>query len=1256
MKFSSNFCSTSGLRRTLVTWVTAVAFTFQTILPSYAAVMSDAVIENDLASNPVFQQDTTGLFNYIASSYINAHAPAGAQNMAGFYQQVTKDYRFAVDAFIVPIGVGDMTIFIDAFEHYKSVGDDLVQSRYVRAQIKSMLGRNLINSDVAAYQTEAAQINTLYNNALSYINSNPAIHFGDKLNKDQDNSGFAKDMIWPELRTIQGKQVLVPIVYLTQATVDAYKVQDNSTHFNGVTQFSDLVIEGSTIQLGRDAFLSVVNSLLINGGELIGSGNLTIRVGGEVRNLSGLIQAQGDLVIGAKSILSETIVHRYDFGGGNTGGYFGEIASINAVDGSVVLRAYEDILLAGTAVSAGQDIRFAADGNIYVGTVQIASSYNGEAGWRTSQGSAIEYLGSKLTAEESIELIANGNVLIDASEIVAGNGHIEILAGLGITIEDELNQSQSYKKGKFGKTKKEISTYKTVAMRSLLDAGKDIRIHSEFGDITLKAVDITSADGASVTAANGKINLLVTKETDHYSYSSVKKKLFTTKTVSKGHEIEAVVPNTIVGGFKADALYGLNVEYEGDKTLTLQEQVAELSKFEGLEWMATVQQDYPEAQWTEIQAKYEVWKESNTSLSAGAMALITVIVAVVTAGAGAAMIGAAGTTAAGTTTALGAMMNAGFTAMVSSATIASANATVNGGSIGDVLESGFEAVHSEEGIKKVAIAMVTAGAMAQLDAEFFLATSDGVSADSILWEEGLNGLKLSLQGQAVQALTHASVEATAGFVINGGNLDSLGNSFIKSFARNSLNNLGENLANKIGEAKYNGEISTAIQYVSHAAVGCLTGAATATLDDGETSLGCSSGAGGAVIGEFIGQAYQDDLKEDLDVWITDRTSAGDTLTQEQILAQAMVFKSRGVNMARLAAGLAAFAVGGDVSIAANSGANAADNNALFILTIVAATAAYTAYVSYLEGGLYEGLQSLGRGDDPLATAISETTGEAISWLASEYPDKTKQVAAVLNAVGEEVAAGVRVVMEAEGGKVVTRYWNEIPQEKRDAIVGGLQVATVIVPGAVIAKLKVLKNVDADIDVEALVKDRDHLDWQDLSESDRDILLSEDVYETEIPDVSINVGLFDQYQDRIDNLPNVPNKNKEIGEIGEEIAKDVLRDSGYDMVDLVRIENASGNGIDILAKSADGVWSFFEVKTSNTGNIGNLSDLQKNSDTYIRTLLDEGGSGRIRNQAISEELADKIDDIRSEVLSSNTPIRATAIGVDLKNKGVFVSPW
>jgi filamentous hemagglutinin len=1072
--------------------ITAFTMMFQATAPAMAAILPDSAIQIELNNNTQFERDNNYEYQFVETPYLKGSV-LSSTHMASFYNRLEEQYLNMLGApTYVPIAVGDITTIFPIYKKYKKVGSPLVQSRYIRAQVNALLGRNLIDSDVVGYENETNQINTLYENAIDCIDASdtsctigdPNLTYGTKLILDQTASGLAKDIIWPERRIINGEEVVVPVLYLTSATVAARKVTNHNIGFNNTVSFNQLEIDNVDIQFGRNAFLQVADNLINSNGTLTGTGDFEIIVGGTLNNFSGIFEATGDLKIGAHNIDSQTIVHRYDFGS-EQGGQFGDVAGFSSTTGDVVLKTHQNIVLLGSQVAANQgDITFAANGSIRVGGQPLYSGFEGqENGWNVER-SNVEYLQTRLTAEDTIQLIANGEILIDAAEIVSNEGHIEMLAGLGITIEDALGTYQSYEKAKFGSTSKEITTYKTVAMRSLLDAGKGITLHAEFGDITLKAAEITSADGANVKAANGAVNLLMAKETDHYSYSSVKESLFTTKTVNYGNNITTAVHPTIVGGLKVDALYGLNVDYSIDPELLdkykddpavlqenidnpefieqyraenarllFEESLTQLSKLEGMEWVTDFRQR-DDVNWTGIETEYKTWYESKTNLSPAAMAVVSIAVAVATNGVGSGLVGA-------TTAGWSAAFSAGFTALTTQATISLAN--------GNGLRETIQSLSSSDAIKSLAITMVTAGALGSIDAEFFK-----VGAGEVL----------AFEQQVGQALVHATVRAGVGAVLDGADF---GDEFVQALAQDAINTLGEKLANEIGEAKAlykidpQAGISTVTQYIAHAAVGCLTGTATSKLQGGEAELGCYSGAGGAIVGEFIGQQYEEDLKEDVKAWVDDRISINEVQpTQAEIYQQALAFKQQGVDVAKLGAALTAFVTGADVNITANAAANAAENNAIFTTIAILLTVGYTAWVG--DGNLYEGLQKIGEGNDPLSQKMAAGIEAGVELASDQFPDATREVFEVLSAVDETVSEGITIIMETKGGQKIERLWNEIPQDQRNAIIGLGKVVTFVIPPAAVGKLTALKNLD--VEPGDWMKEPGHENWDRVSEADR----------------------------------------------------------------------------------------------------------------------------------------------------------------------------
>lgn len=947
-----------SLWKRIVTHIVLFTFFFQTTGYALAAGLTGAIVKTDLSSDTNFQYVPSSIYQYEEAYRDDIPQSYGNYQIEDFYSRLLKEAPSRLGAsVIVPVSIGGVFKPIKKYNNLPAVGSAFVQNRYVRNQIHELLGRHLIDSDNNKYRSEFAQLKTLYSNAMTFA--------VDQQKTYSTMPGFSRtdapyDMIWPEKKLVNGKWVMVPVVYLTKDTVEARKVDGHTVVFNGKATFEKISIDGVDVHTGREGFLSAAENFSVENGAILSDGDLELYAGGTLSLLSSQIKAQGDISLFANNIHAETLVHRFDLGN-EVGTYFGEVTSIDSETGDVTLRSATDIVLQGVAIYAGENITFGADGNIYIGSQLISSNYNNkDSGWKEER-SETEYLVSSLGAGGSIELIASGHIKIDAAELVADRGHIEILAGMGITIEDDLASSQSYLKGKFGKTTIEESAYRTVAMRALLDAGKDIRIHSDFGDITLKAADITSTEGTSVTASGGGVNLLMTTETDHYSYSSVSKSLFTVETIQQGHYIETGVPNTIVGGFAVEALKGLTVQYEGDPDLTLDEQINELSQFEGLEWLSDIRSATEhEVDWDEMSYRYEEWKVDNTSMTPAFAAVVAIAVSCVMGPGGFAVANTVSGTAvvASTGSTMAAAVGAGAAAMATQFSMAAINGAING-DIGQAMEE----FASNDTLKSLAVSMVTAGALEKLSSvggDFF----SGVAQDSAWVAE--NPEMFSLMAQAGQAVVDATVRAGVSVAIQGGDFS---DQFVQSLAQSAINRLGKELAQKIGAFhKENNEIgrwdiSDSLRYISHAATGCLTGALIAGMNDGDAESSCVYGAGGAVVGEATADIYKeinsyDDLSAEGKA-VNDLLKAklGDNfqnMSAEQIAAltdgnyelrvsladiewELEKLKQSGVDLARFSAAMGAFVSGAEaeyVNLAADTGENAAENNALFLIPLI----------------------------------------------------------------------------------------------------------------------------------------------------------------------------------------------------------------------------------------------------------------------------------------------------------------------------------
>lgn len=974
-----------GFKKRLFAGITLITFFLQSIAPAYAAALSAGEIQDAIDAMADVEFNASGSpYFYQTPDYVTANTSSYPDIKWLFEKLRTTNKSALQEPVPTPVAVGDITIFVPAHVMGKPVGDTYVQSRYVRDQIQQLLKRNIINAGQYADNAnlEYEQIKRLYNQAFIYAGlSSTTEKFGDPITKfDRYTSTY--DMVWPERRIINGQSVLVPVVYLTAATVDAESVDKHTIEFGGDVNLTGLDIKNVDISF-RSNFINIANEFTSKESNITFSDDVQVIVGGKLSLLSSVIQANNNLAIEAHSIDARTLVQHFDLGD-RSGSFYGEITSISA-NGNIYLKSKTDAILQGVRVNAGDEIVIYAEGNIYIGGIEFTTSFDGKENGYSVQRTAIDYLQSSLTAEDNIKLIANGTITLDAAEIVSTNGHLEILAGLGITVQDHLEQFQYQKKGKFGKRKITESGYQTFAIRSLLDAGKGVKLNSQFGDINLKAVDIRSKDGTTVTASNGKVNLLLTKENDHYNYQSVKKGLLTTKVKTKGHENETAITNTVIGGFQVEAAQGVYVEYEGMSGESCDDFVAEnktnpvvgldqcavanieaIAKIDGMGWMKTILDDAEQNpdlyNWKEIKIASKSWSDSKTSLSPAAMAIITIVVAAYAGPAATGIIGGVGGTAAS------AAMAAGLSALITQGTMATINGLINDGKF----EEAFKELDNDETWRNLAISMVTAGALAQIDASFFSDIKPDDITASLL--DDVTG-KLSLTGQATQALVNATASAGISTLINKGDFSDLGTALAQSLAQKGIAEIGKYAANQIGEAwdidKADG-FDTAMKYALHAGAGCFIGVATAANQNNQTEEdGCSYGALGAVTGELVGSIHKSKTKEEVeeaqgainDMMEKDKEliaklaapcSGGQTtacgMSNAQISAvlqnentqythyqkQINDLRQSGVDLARFSGALASMLAGADaagVNVAADTGQNAAENNALFLLAI-----------------------------------------------------------------------------------------------------------------------------------------------------------------------------------------------------------------------------------------------------------------------------------------------------------------------------------
>lgn len=885
-----------NMKQRIVAAFTALILLLQICFPTIAyAVMlvsDDSIVAT--MSQAHFKLSTSNSYLYEQADYQDASF-ANTKHINTFYNDLIAA---GINVAGAPVG--------------KPIGDVYVQSRYIRQQIIEQIGRHLINTADNSVD-EIQQINNLYATAKIFAASNGTYKYGDNL---PASLKIESNMIWPEKRTINGEQVMVPIAYLAHTTVVDNSVNNNKTEFkSGVATFKKVTLDQTTLTTGTNTVLQT-GELLLSGGTITSPGALTLVVGGTLQNLSGSIRTESDLNIIATQVANKTTVIPFvsKYGSGT---HLGKVANIEA-GGNLTIKSYGDIAFEGaTAQAVNGAITFNANGNINLqpAATQTQSEYQ-SGHWKVNE-STLELLQSKLGAENTITLMAGGTITIAASELHSTKGGIELLAKHGIYIADEQGHFQSNRVDKIGKTRGTGSDFESFAIRSVLSAGKGILLETEAGAIELKGAKITSAEGTQVKATNGKVRLLVTKENSQHYLDTVRTGKWTIKTVHEEYVQETGIPNAIVGGLAVEALLGVDIEYAGREGANLKDQIDEYKKMPDTMWMADIYEGrtlFKNAQgnlvplnqivdFSKVTEAYTHIRNVDRSLSPAAMALLTIVIAV--ASGGASLSGQSF---------LSSAMSAGFTTLE----VQAASSLLAGNSIEQTLKN----MSSSESLKNLAISMATAGALNELgDLELF--NKAQVTATP----------QLAFVNQAYQAVANSVVTAGISVTINGGNSDDYLNAFKVSLATSAINSITKSLAQKIGAAAHLPEdqrIDVGVQYIAHAAVGCLRGTLTARINGSDTESACYSGAGGAVIGEAVGKYFASKLNQDLNSWVESQLkNSGEKPSDETQFVQFQLLQSQGADLAQLSAALVAFATGGDVDVASGAGMNAAQNNAMY---------------------------------------------------------------------------------------------------------------------------------------------------------------------------------------------------------------------------------------------------------------------------------------------------------------------------------------
>ncbi|WP_171259238.1 DUF637 domain-containing protein, partial [Acinetobacter baumannii] len=772
--------------------------------------------------------------------------------------------------------------------------------------------------------------------------------------------------------------------------------------------------------------------------------------------------------------------------------------------------------------------------------------------------------------------------------------------------------------------------------------------------------------------AGGQIAFLGASETISQALKVEKSNIVWQSMQDKGSITETTkLPNfngPIPPTFKASGGLIVQVPIISNKNNDIRAEVINLANQPGNEYLKgfIARKD---VNWEAVKLAQENWDYKSQGLTAAGAAIIVIIVTIATMGSGtAAAAGAAGGTAAsGTTVGLGASMigTAGVTTTAAGAIVPStlgvmANAAVtslatqasislinNGGDISKTLKD----LGSKETVKNLATSVVTAGA---------LSTVGGLDWMEKLKDMGTDpNLLVNLAGRTGGAIVEAGLSAGISSSINGGSLtDNLQGMLLSSFATALQGSLASKIGKELGGMNKT-DFENILHKIAHLAAGCVAGA---------IQKQCESGAIGAGIGEFVAEfmpaasgngVYSDDEKE-------------------RVLAVGKI----------LAAGVAGI-TGYDVNVASSSANTALLNNALSKTDV-------DVLIQNLKSCKNE---SQCRNEIQKAVLKSNyNQSNAVNCLSLLCSDNLEQAISGYNQLRGFIASGkfsgdnLKLLnnLLTQSTKDITLQINRLPQvqaylnspwtpptkqQMAQIVIDILPMTSdpsaiysIITGKAVVTQEEVSRFYAAVGLILPITIGRSltKAEIAGLKQSSQNPL-SGTVSIKDLPALPKSAQNFvieqtaqSKYTKLLYEAKNDPSLGtwsaSKIGQKGEEIAVQLVKGSGF--TDVISIQNASGNGIDIIAKNPQGNYVYLEVKTSAVGKIGSLSKRQEDMNFFVNDILTNAAAktGRYINISDTVNAQAKIMLTKYKQQKAVGNIYGAAIGVDLKNAQILISSW
>jgi filamentous hemagglutinin len=445
----------------------------------------------------------------------------------------------------------------------KRLGDGLYEQRLIQQAVTARTGQAFLDGQTS----NEGMFKYLMNNAIA---SKDALNLSVGVGlTSQQVAALTHDIVWLEEHEVNGEKVLVPVVYLAQASgrlgPTGALIAGNDVTLIAGENLDNVGTLKATNNLSATAGKDLVNSASIEAGnrlDLLATNNIVNKAGGIIAGRDVSLTTRTGDVINERTITSMddkygTVTRHQDFAD--------NAARIEAAN-DLTVKAANDINVIGGVLKSGQDMALNAGRDVNVSSVQVNNSVS--LGSRASS-SDITQLAADIDAGRDFKAEAKRDINVIASEIDAKRD-MAMSAADNLLISSAADEEHSRSKNKKEKRQEDHVTQ----VMSGITAGGDVSLAAG-QNLAVVSSRVTAGDEAYLVAGD-RLDILAAQDTDYSLYDMKKKGSFgklktkhdeVTDNKHVGSEIKAGGNLSLVS--KGDQLYQV-ATLESGKDITLE--------------------------------------------------------------------------------------------------------------------------------------------------------------------------------------------------------------------------------------------------------------------------------------------------------------------------------------------------------------------------------------------------------------------------------------------------------------------------------------------------------------------------------------------------------------------------------------------------------------------------------------------------------------------------------------------------------------